>query len=165
VGDAHLAPPVGDAPTARGGAWVAGQIAIGAAAVVLGVVGPRWPAAVRVPFVVVGSILVAVGLAMLVAGGAFLGSALTPYPRPRADASLREDGIYRIVRHPMYGGTILVAAGWGIASSPIALAAGLTLGAFLELKSRREERWLLERYATYEAYRRRTRWKFVPGVR
>jgi protein-S-isoprenylcysteine O-methyltransferase Ste14 len=134
-------------------------------AVVLGVVGPRWPAAVRVPFVVAGAILMAVGLAMLIAGGLFLGSSLTPYPRPRADASLREDGVYSLVRHPMYGGTILVAAGWGMISSPLALAAGGALGIFLELKSRREERWLLERYAAYQAYRRHTRWKFVPWVR
>lgn len=132
---------------------------------ILGVVGPRWPDGVRVPFVVAGAILVAVGLAMLVAGGLFLGPSLTPFPRPRADASLREDGVYRIVRHPMYGGTILVAAGWGIASSPLALAAGIALWIFLELKSRREEGWLLERYPSYEAYRRRTRWRFVPGVR
>jgi protein-S-isoprenylcysteine O-methyltransferase Ste14 len=41
----------------------------------------------------------------------------------------------------------------------------LGLGAYLELKSRREERWLAERYPGYEAYRRRTRWKFVPGLR
>jgi protein-S-isoprenylcysteine O-methyltransferase Ste14 len=36
---------------------------------------------------------------------------------------------------------------------------------FLELKARREEAWLVARYAGYEAYRRRVRWKFFPGLR
>ena len=72
--------------------------------------------------------------------------------------------MYRFVRHPMYGGVIVMAVGWSLATSPLALPAALGLGVFLELKSRREEAWLQERYPGYEGYRRRTRWKFVPGV-
>jgi protein-S-isoprenylcysteine O-methyltransferase Ste14 len=65
----------------------------------------------------------------------------------------------------MYGGVILMALGWGIATTPPALAAGLGLGLFLEHKSRREEDWLVGRYPAYPTYRRRVRWKFVPGIR
>ena len=74
-------------------------------------------------------------------------------------------GVYRRVRHPMYGGGILVALGWSILTGS---AAGLILTVVLvfyfELKSRREERWLLDRYAGYAEYRRHTPRKFVPFV-
>jgi protein-S-isoprenylcysteine O-methyltransferase Ste14 len=45
------------------------------------------------------------------------------------------------------------------------LPAAVTLVAFFELKSRREEAWLVERYPGYPTYRDRVRWKFVPGIR
>jgi protein-S-isoprenylcysteine O-methyltransferase Ste14 len=116
-------------------------------------------------FRVVGLALVVVGALTLVAGIAFLGGSLTPFPRPVEDGALRQDGVYRLVRHPMYGGVIVMAVGWALATTPLSLAGALALGAFLELKSRREEGWLLEHYPGYAEYRRRTRWKFVPGVR
>jgi protein-S-isoprenylcysteine O-methyltransferase Ste14 len=73
--------------------------------------------------------------------------------------------MYRIVRHPMYGGGLVLAFGWALASSPMAVAPVAALAVLFELKSRREEAWLVERYPDYPAYRRRTRWKFVPGLR
>jgi protein-S-isoprenylcysteine O-methyltransferase Ste14 len=155
-----------DAPAeGRGWGWVAGQLAIGAVVVALGFVGPEWPPAIEGVFLVVGIAFVAIGALALVVGIASLGGSLTPFPRPVEDGTLRQDGLYRIVRHPMYGGVILMTVGWSLATSPLAFAAALALGGFLELKSRREEGWLLERYPDYDGYRRHTRWKFVPGVR
>ena len=74
-------------------------------------------------------------------------------------------GAYRIVRHPIYGGLILVALGWSLLSSPIALAATAVLIALFELKAHLEESMLVARFPEYEMYRRRVRWWFVPGVR
>jgi protein-S-isoprenylcysteine O-methyltransferase Ste14 len=138
---------------------------IGAVVLLLGFVGPDWPSRVEEPLRLVGLALVVVGSLELLAGGAFLGDSLTPYPRPVESGTLRQHGVYRLVRHPMYGGVIVMAVGWSLATTPLALAAALALGVFLDLKSRREEGWLLERYPGYAGYRRRTRWKFVPGVR
>jgi protein-S-isoprenylcysteine O-methyltransferase Ste14 len=149
----------------RGGAWVAGQVAIGAVVLALGFVGPRWPDAAGWPLVVAGAALAAAGLAMLVAGGAGLGPSLTPYPRPRDDAMLIEHGVYRLVRHPIYAGALLMALGWSLATRPLALAASVVLAGYLEVKSEREETWLVERYPGYPAYRDRVRWKFVPRIR
>jgi protein-S-isoprenylcysteine O-methyltransferase Ste14 len=59
---------------------------------------------------------------------------------------------------------MLVALGWSLMSSPLALVATAFLAILLELKSRREESMLLVRFPEYEAYRRRVRWRFVPGV-
>lgn len=42
---------------------------------------------------------------------------------------------------------------------------GIVVVALLEMKSRRKEAWLVDRYTGYEAYRRRVRWWFVPGIR
>jgi protein-S-isoprenylcysteine O-methyltransferase Ste14 len=48
---------------------------------------------------------------------------------------------------------------------PLALVPTAVAAVFLELKSRREEAWLAERYTEYDEYRRRVRWRFIPGVR
>ena len=65
----------------------------------------------------------------------------------------------------MYGGTIVLFTGFSLVSSPLALVATAALAVFLDLKSRREEEWLVERHPGYDDYRRTTRWKFVPGLR
>jgi protein-S-isoprenylcysteine O-methyltransferase Ste14 len=41
---------------------------------------------------------------MVVVGSRHLGPSLTPFPAPLPGASLRQDGLYRVVRHPIYGG-------------------------------------------------------------
>jgi len=74
------------------------------------------------------------------------------------------DGAYRLVRHPIYGGLILVALGWSLNSSPLALVLTVTLALVLEAKSRLEESMLALRFPEYGAYRHRVRWRFVPGV-
>jgi protein-S-isoprenylcysteine O-methyltransferase Ste14 len=53
---------------------------------------------------------------------------------------------------------ITAAFGWGIATaSPLAILGALTLAVFFDLKSRREEIWLAERFPDYLDYRNRTR--------
>lgn len=86
-------------------------------------------------------------------------------PRPSDHADLRTGGVYQIVRHPIYGGSMLVALGWSLLSSPVTVAATAVLVALFEAKARLEETMLVARYPEYERYRRRVRWRFVPGVR
>ncbi len=114
---------------------------------------------------------VAVGLLLVVLGGGLalrglrdLGGALTPLPRPRDGATLVEHGVYGRVRHPIYGGLVIAAAGWALLSaSTLALAMTGVLFVFFDLKARREERWLEERYPGYPAYRARTR-RLLPAL-
>ena len=64
----------------------------------------------------------------------------------------------------MYGGAVIAALGWGLAmASPMALAGAFVLGVFFDLKSRREEAWLGERFAGYAAYRQHTR-RLIPWL-
>lgn len=149
----------------RGEGWVVAQVALGGLIVLCELLGPDWPASVAGALAGAGAGVAAVGIVLFLAGTVSLGRSLTALPRPTDDASMRENGAYRLVRHPMYGGVILAVAGWSMARTPLGLAATALLAAFLELKSRREETWLRERYPRYDAYRGRVRWKFVPGIR
>jgi protein-S-isoprenylcysteine O-methyltransferase Ste14 len=112
-----------------------------------------------------------VGLALMVGGAVLLGRGLldlgrnlTPVPRPRDDARLVETGIYALVRHPIYGGIIVSALGWGLlAASPLTLLLAGLVAVFFDLKSRREEAWLAAHYSGYRTYMSRTR-RFIPRV-
>jgi protein-S-isoprenylcysteine O-methyltransferase Ste14 len=114
---------------------------------------------------------VALGLVLLCCGGILslrgvldLRESLTPFPRPLPDARLVGSGAYRLARHPIYGGLILGALGWGLATaSPLALIGAVVLAGFFDLKSRREEVWLAEQFGAYDAYRSRTR-RLLPWV-
>ena len=75
-----------------------------------------------------------------------------------------ETGAYRLARHPIYGGIILGSVGWGLlTASPLALGLAAVLFGFFDLKSRREEAWLAERFGGYAAYRTRTK-RFIPWL-
>jgi protein-S-isoprenylcysteine O-methyltransferase Ste14 len=112
----------------------------------------------------VGVVLMVGGSVLLGSGIACLGRALTPLPYPKDDAGLVQTGAYGLVRHPMYGGGLLLGAGWALC-----IQGWLTLGyvaalfVFLDFKSRREERWLAEKFPAYAAYQRRVR-KLIPFV-
>ena len=147
----------------RGEGWVAAQAALLGATAACGFIG-SWPAAARWPLVGAGGALGAAGVALGVAGGVRLGRALTPLPAPRAGADLCDTGVYAHARHPIYGGVLLVAAGWALARSPVALVPAAALVPFFVLKAAREEAWLVERHPGYDAYRRAVRRRFLPGL-
>lgn len=147
----------------RGEGWVAIQVVLLVAIGLAGMAGPVLTGNVRVAAAVLGAVLVAAGLWLAVAGILQLREALTPLPYPRDDAALVQTGAYGLVRHPIYGGLILGATGWGLATaSPAALVLTGVLVGFFELKSRREEAWLQERFSEYAAYRARTP-RLIPG--
>lgn len=108
-----------------------------------------------------GVLLFAAGGAGIVAAAWYLGRALTPVPEPNG-TGMTARGVYAWVRHPMY--TSVVIAALGVAAVRGAAAAwflALTLGVFFELKTRREERFLMIEYSGYGAYSSRTG-KFIP---
>jgi protein-S-isoprenylcysteine O-methyltransferase Ste14 len=148
----------------RGGGWVILQLVLLVAIGAAGFTGPLWSGPARKTGAIAGAALMASGIGLLFGGIVGLRRQLTPYPRPVADGQLIEDGAFGLVRHPMYGGGVLAAIGWGLAmASPLALAGAAGLGAFADLKSRREEAWLGEQFAGYAAYRRRTR-RLIPWL-
>lgn len=146
----------------RGEGWFAVQVILLAAVGLAGAVGPNWSGPARVAGVVAGAIFIVVGGVQAVRGVVDLRENLTVFPKPLAGARLVEEGVYRRVRHPIYGGLILGAFGWGLATaSLVALLAAGVLAVFFRLKASREERWLADQFDGYDEYCRRTR-RFFP---
>jgi protein-S-isoprenylcysteine O-methyltransferase Ste14 len=128
-------------------------------------VGRGWSGSYAFAAYAVGGILVALGLLLLGMGALQLRTALTPFPAPRAGQGLTTTGAFALVRHPMYGGGILIALGWSIVFATVAgLVLTVALAVFADLKARREEVWLTESFDEYEAYRERTPRKLIPFV-
>jgi protein-S-isoprenylcysteine O-methyltransferase Ste14 len=104
------------------------------------------------------------GTLLLLSGLLDLGRSLTPLPYPRRDGQLVEDGIYGIVRHPLYSGLILLTLAWIVFSlSWSHLLCAIALAILLNAKTTQEEQWLLEKYPGYASYRQRVK-KFIPGL-
>lgn len=102
------------------------------------------------------------GLAVMVVGATALGRGLTATPLPNEHALLRTGGLYRFVRHPIYGGLLLTMASVTVASGSVfrLLVLGL-LVLLLTLKARWEEARLAHRFDGYAAYAARTP-RFAP---
>lgn len=145
----------------RGEGWVALQIVL--FAIIL--------FAPRIPDLLLPTWVRGLGGLILIGGGIMgtwgvlaLGKNLTAVPRPIEGGQLVTTGPYAFVRHPIYSGIILGTLGWALLRSNL-LGVALALAAFVffDLKSRREERWLVEAYDEYPAYQRRVR-KLIPWV-
>ena len=148
----------------RGEGWFAAQVLLMAAVAFAGLLGSAVAGPARDLTAVLGVALIAVaGLVGLRAMSDLRGS-FTPLPHPVEGGTLVDRGVYGAVRHPMYLAVVTGALGWSLlCGSPAALVATVILFAFFDLKSRREEAWLVEAYAGYGDYRRRTR-RIVPGL-
>jgi len=146
---------------ARGGWWVVGQAAIILAALALGPLARgRWPW----PWRALGGLLLLLMVALVAGGVAAHGRRLTPFPRPAPEARLLQEGLYGLIRHPLYTANLCFLWGWALvwASGP-ALLAALAAVPFYHAKARREEAWLRQRFPEYEDYERRVK-RFVPGL-
>jgi protein-S-isoprenylcysteine O-methyltransferase Ste14 len=113
---------------------------------------------------VAGAMLMLVGCVLVVAGLIHMGRGLTPLPYPRDGAHLIQEGPFALVRHPMYSGGLSLALGWALyVQGWLTLGYVIALFVFLDAKSRREERWLTEKFPAYATYQRRVR-KIIPFV-
>ena len=125
---------------------------------------PEWPDSVRTPLEIAGVVLVVVGLGLALWAHGALGRAFTAFTRPPSGAGRTESGPYRFVRHPMYGGGILLFAGISLAFSVTALALTGALAVLWRAKSAAEERVLVQLFPEYEGYRSRTPRRFLPWI-
>ena len=126
---------------------------------------PAW----REPYAALAS---AVGLALMLAGGALAAAGLvglgrvnlTALPYPRDGSTLVVTGPYRIVRNPIYSGLIFGAFGYALrVNGWLTLGYALLLFIFFDVKSRKEELWLAEKFSDYAAYQQRVK-KLIPWV-
>jgi protein-S-isoprenylcysteine O-methyltransferase Ste14 len=103
------------------------------------------------------------GAVMAIWGARSLGPNLTPGTEPLSAGVLVERGAYRVVRHPLYLGIVLLLWGsaWGMANARVGAVSGLVALAFFNRKAAAEERWLTRRFPAYTAYRSRVP-KLIP---
>jgi len=150
----------------RGEGWVVLQLALMVLVGLSALTGVYWSESVAGVLSVVGLALILAGLVLLVLAGISLSLArsTTVFPRPRESATVADGGVYRRVRHPIYGAVMLVAAGVSLAESPLGLIPTALLAVVFDLKVRVEEGWLQERLPGYARYRARTPRRFIPGV-
>ena len=151
-------PSAGERRTAR--LLVLGQFVL-LAPIVLLPHGDDWilPAAVART----ARVAVWVGLVLMVLAATALGRGLTALPLPNVHAELRNGGLYRFVRHPIYSGLLLLAVALSLTSgSKWTAAACAALVVLINVKARWEERQLALRFTGYAGYAARTR-RFIPG--
>ncbi len=118
-------------------------------------IAPTTPLA-HAPFAL-GWLPVALGAVLAWRAWNDLGVALTPNPVPREGASLRMQGIYRHLRHPMYAAVLCAALGWaGVRGGWWHWGFVVALSVFFVAKIRYEETWLCLRYPGYAEYRAQT---------
>jgi len=151
-------PDLGD----KGQGWVWIQALIMAAIPAVGGLAAGWPPPARIPLMVAGGAVLALGCALLVIAILTLGGYFAFTLRPAPSSALVTTGVYARARHPIYGGWILVGLGFALALSPWALPLAALLALELSGKSRVEERALVAHHPEYTAYRQRVPRPFFP---
>jgi protein-S-isoprenylcysteine O-methyltransferase Ste14 len=123
---------------------------------------PAWSAPWSTIGVVLGLLLGLLGGLLALVGVVSLGRNLTAVPHPKDDAHLVQTGAYRFVRHPIYSGIILGAFGWAfLVNGTLTFLYAFILFLFFDIKSRREEQWLRQKYPGYETYQKQVK-KLIP---
>ncbi len=153
-------------PRIRGMFWVAVQFILLITWFVLLLAGERYIPTDIPRYLIDGAgiVLSVAGVALAALGLHDLGENLTPSPTPKANATLVSTGIFRKVRHPIYGGVILIVTGMtlllptflGALFLPIVLI-------FFYAKSVYEESLLQQRFPQYQAYAASAK-RFVPWI-
>jgi len=107
---------------------------------------PAWAPAAATALAVAALVLAVVGVLGL-------GKAATATPVPREVGDLRTDGVYGLVRHPIYTGVLTAVGAWALASgAALRIVCWLLLVVLFVVKSRWEERMLVEKFPAYAAY-------------
>ncbi|MGH2407854.1 MAG: methyltransferase family protein [Candidatus Limnocylindrales bacterium] len=148
----------------NGQGWVVLQIVLIVAIAAAGVPEPSWNGTAGGVSAAIGATLIVVGGLLVFMGSRALGTSFSPNPRPVEIGHLVQSGIYAGVRHPIYGGIMMCAFGWGLfVASPVALLLAVVLVVVLVLKSTLEEAWLVQRYPGYTEYRQHTN-RYLPPI-
>ena len=133
----------------RGELYTVGQFALIGAVLFGGI-----PVVGDLLFLLLGPATMLAGLGLTVGSVGNMGNALSPWPTPASDGQLVTTGLYEKMRHPMYTGLVCTLLGYSIllSSAPRLMLTGV-LWAFLNVKAEQEEKYLLETYPEYEAYK------------
>lgn len=125
---------------------------------------PEWSSSFKIVGAFAGGGLLLTGTFLATAGVLKLGRNLTPFIIPKEGATLLEQGAYRLVRHPIYSGLLQMAFGWSLwVHGWLTLGYSLILLVIFDLKSRREELFLLKTFPGYAVYSSRVK-RLIPFI-
>jgi protein-S-isoprenylcysteine O-methyltransferase Ste14 len=114
---------------------------------------------------IVAIVLFIAGQGMAIAAALQMRQYISAHPSPAPGASLLQNGIYRHVRHPMYGGVMLMAGAIALFDvNPVALILTAVLAVVFHGKSRYEESLLAAAFLGYREYQRRVTRRFIPWL-
>jgi len=89
---------------------------------------------------------------------------LSPFPTPKNNTTLLQNGLYKYMRHPIYTGIILLFTGYSLyQNSFYKLGIALLLVILFYFKSNYEEQRLEQKFPDYKLYKNKTG-KFFPWI-
>lgn len=143
-----------------GGLWTAVQVLLIVAMV--GGLSDRRP--LPLPAQVVGLVVAGAGALLIFYAYWSLGASRSSGVGPIEGAELVTHGAFRLMRHPVYAGWVLIGLGGALAAGSILLLlATAAFAVYSDLRAREEERRLAAVFSDYAAYRARVK-RFIPGL-
>lgn len=113
---------------------------------------------------ILGALIGLTGLMLIGLSYRALGRNFRVFAAPRRGGTLVTSGVYSKVRHPMYSSVITLLVGWVLFFGSLwSVPFWLVFSLLYVVKAIKEERILIDRFAEYEEYRKRTR-RFLPYI-
>ena len=113
-------------------------------------------------FKIMGLLMSMAGIIIIVLTLLQLNRNISPFPTPKNNAVLLQNGLFKLVRHPIYCGIILLFIGYSLYQNSIfKLIISLLLMILFYFKTQYEEQQLQRKCPEYESYKSNTG-KFFP---
>lgn len=105
------------------------------------------------PIRLFATILVVIGLVVIAVSALQLNRNLSPFPSPKKNGKLITNGLYSIIRHPIYLGLIIFFFGYGLHSGSLSkLLITIMLSILFHYKANYEEKLLVNVFSDYKTY-------------
>lgn len=116
----------------------------------------KWSFAFSNPTKFIGLILAIIGFLIVLSAILQLNKNLSPFPTPKNNSVLIQNGLYKFVRHPIYSGIILLFLGYGIYQDSIfKLLITFLLFILFYFKTNYEENQLQKKFPEYTLYKKK----------
>jgi protein-S-isoprenylcysteine O-methyltransferase Ste14 len=113
-----------------------------------------WSLGFSLFFRIIGLSFAIIGLIISLLAVLQLNKNLSPFPTPTENAILLENGLYKLARHPIYSGLLLLFYGYGIyVDSSYKLIISSSLLVLFYFKTNYEERQLESKFSNYLNYK------------